>query len=146
MSLKASGVGGELLLLLKNYLENREQRVFLNGQISDWRKIMSGIPQGSVLRPPLFLIYINDLADGIKSLCKISADDTSLFSKVYDIHKSAINLNDDLEQISYWTYQWKMQFNPDPKKQAIEVIFYRKTSSNNLSHPPIKFNTNDISK
>ena len=146
MSLKASGVGGELLLLLKNYLENREQRVFLNGQTSDWRKIMSGIPQGSVLGPLLFLIYINDLADGIKSLCKISADDTSLFSKVYDIHKSAINLNDDLEQISYLAYQWKMQFNPDPKKQAIEVIFYRKARSNNFSHPPIKFNTNDISK
>ena len=85
----------------KNYLENREQRVVLNGRTSEWRKIMSGIPQGSVLGPLLFLIYINDLPDGINSLCKIFADDTSFFSKVYDIHKSAINLNDDLEKISY---------------------------------------------
>ena len=79
-------------------------------------------------------------------MCKIFADDTSLFSKVYDIHNSASKLNDDLEKISYWAYQWKMQFNPDPNKQANEVIFSRKTSSNNLSHPPIKFNNNDISK
>ena len=62
---------------------------------------MSGIPQGSVLGPLLFLIYINDLPDGINSLCKIFADDTSLFSKVYDIHKSVSKLNDDLEMIRY---------------------------------------------
>ena len=144
--LKSYGVEGELLLLLKNYLEDREQRVFLNGQTSEWRKIMSGVPQGSVLGPLLFLIYINDLPDGINSLCKIFADATSLFSKVYDIHSSASKLNDDLEKISYWAYQWIMQFNPDPNKQANEVIFSRKTSSNNLPHPPIKFNKIDISE
>ena len=60
---------------------------------------MSGAPQGSVLGP--LLIYINDLPDGINSLCKIFADDASLFSKVYDIHNSASKLNDDLEKISY---------------------------------------------
>ena len=76
--LKASGVEGELLLLLKNYLGNQEQRVTLNDQTSEWRKVMSGIPQGSVLGQILFLIYINDLPDGIDSLCKIFADDTSL--------------------------------------------------------------------
>ena len=106
---------------------------------------MSGVAQGSVLGL-LFLIYINDLSDGINSLCKIFADDTSLFSKVYDIPNSASKLNDDLEKISYGAYQWKMQFNRDPNKQANEVIFSRKTSSNNLSHPPIKFNKIDFSE
>ena len=62
---------------------------------------MSRIPQRSVLGPLLFLIYINDLPDGINSLSKIFADDTSLFSKVYGIHKSTSKLNDDLERISY---------------------------------------------
>ena len=76
--LKASGVESELLLLLKNYLGNQEQKVALNDQTSEWRKVMSGIPQGSVLGQILFLIYINDLPDGIDSLCKIFADDTSL--------------------------------------------------------------------
>ena len=144
--LKAYGVEGELLSLVKNHLENREQRVVLNGQTSEWRKIMSGIPQGSVLGPLLFLIYVNDLPDGINSLCKIFEDDTSLFSKVSKIHKSASNLNDDLEKISYWAYHWKMHFDPDPNKQVNEVIFSRKRSSNNLSHPSIKFSNNNISK
>ena len=121
--LKSYGVEGELLSLLKNYLQNREQRVVLNGQTSGWRKIDSGVPQGSVLGPLLFLIYINDLPDGIISMCKIFADDTSLFSKVLDINKSVTELNTDLEKISQWAYQWKMQFNPDPNKQANEIIF-----------------------
>ena len=86
---------------------------------------MSGVPQWSVLGPLLFLIYINDLPDGINSLRKIFADDTSLFSKIYDIHKSATKLKNDLKNISYWAYQWNRQFNPHPKKQANEVIFSR---------------------
>ena len=107
---------------------------------------MSEIPQGSVLGPLLFLIYINDLHDGINLLCKIFANDTSFFSKVYGIHKSASKLNDDLQKISYWAYQWKMQLNPDSNKHANEVIFSQKPSSSNFSYPPIKFNNNGISK
>ena len=74
--LETYGIEGQLLSLLKNYLENHKQRVVLNGQTSDWKKINSGVPQGSVLGPLLFLIYINDLPDGITSICKIFADDT----------------------------------------------------------------------
>ena len=58
-------------------------------------------------------------------MCKIFADDTSLFSKVLDTNKFVTELNTDLEKISQWAYQWKMQFNPDPNKQANEVIAYR---------------------
>ena len=105
--------------------------------MSDWRKINSGVPQWSVLRPLLFLIFINDLTDGITSICKTFADDTSLFSKVYDIDISAKELNSDLEKISKWAFQWKMQFNPDSNKQANEVIFSRKTK--NSSHPTCCF-------
>ena len=77
--LKSYGVEGELLSLLQNCLQNREQRVVLTGQTSGWRKINSGVPQESVLGPLLFLIYINDLPDGIISMCKIFADDSSFF-------------------------------------------------------------------
>ena len=86
--LKSYGVEGEVLSLLKCYRSNREQRIVLNDQTSDWRKINSGVPQASVLGPLLFLIYINDLPDGITSICKIFADDTSLFSKFIDTRKS----------------------------------------------------------
>ena len=89
---------------------------------------------------------IHDLPHGINPLRKVFADDTSLFSKVYGIHKSESKLNHELEKMSYWAYQWKIQFNPDPNKQAYEVIFSRNTSSNNLSHSPIKSNNNDITK
>ena len=79
--LKSYGVEGELLSLLKNYIQSHEQRVVLNGQTSGWRKINSGVPQGSVLGPLLFLIYINDLPDGMMSMCKTFADIHLFFQK-----------------------------------------------------------------
>ena len=90
------------------------------------------------------MIYINDLPDGIFSICKIFVDNTSLFTKVIDTCNSQHAINSDLEAISNWVYQWKLQFNPDPKKQANEVIFSRK--SNTCMYPPVKFNNNTITK
>ena len=78
--LETYGVKGEVLNLLRNYLHERDQRVVLNGQTSSWELIKSGVPQGSVLGPLMFLIYINHLPDNIQSTCKIFADATSLFS------------------------------------------------------------------
>ena len=72
-------INGKLINLLKSYLSNWKQRVLINGSESDWVQIESGVSQGSVLRPLLFLIYINDLEIGIKSHIKFFADDTSLF-------------------------------------------------------------------
>ena len=88
----------ELLLLLKIYLQNREQRVVLNGQTFGWRKVNSDVAQGLVLGPLLLLIYIHDLPDGITSMFKIFADDISLFPKVLDINKSVTEHNNDLER------------------------------------------------
>ena len=77
---------------------------------------------------------------------KIFVDDTSLFSKALDLDKSITQLNTDIQKISQWSNQWKMQSNPDPKKQANEVIFSRKLVSNDLSHPPVKFNNDNITR
>ena len=90
---------------------------------SSWGEIKAGVPQGSVLGPLLFLIYINDLEEGIESCVKFFADDTSLFSIVKDPQVSAVNLQRDLDTITEWAYQWKMSFNPDPTKQAEEILF-----------------------
>ena len=76
------------------------------------------------MEPLLFLIYVNDLADGLTSLCKTFADDTPLFSKPMNGKKPEIKLNEDLKLISRWTYQWKMLFNP--AKQSGEVFFSHK--------------------
>ena len=73
------GISGELCKLLENYLSGRNQRVVLNGQTSSRRPVLAGAPQGSILGPLLFLIYINDLPNDLKSNAKLFADDTSLF-------------------------------------------------------------------
>ena len=100
--------------------------------------IRSGEPQGSVLGPLLFLIYTNDLSDNIQSTCKIFANDISLFPHFFDKYRSQSELNNDLQIISNWAFQWKMQFNPDPNKQAQEVYFSKK--SNNENSLPVTFN------
>ena len=98
--LKSMGISGKLYNLLENYLSERSQRVLLNGQTSSWRPVLAGVPQGSILGPLLFLIYINDLPDELKSNAKLFADDTSLFSIVKDKNESANILSNDLAQIS----------------------------------------------
>ena len=70
----------------------------------------------------------------------------ALFKGLWHAYKSTSKLKDDLEKISYWAYQLKIQFNPDPNKQTNEIISSRKTSSNNLSHLPVKFNKIEISE
>ena len=98
-------------------MTNRQQPNLLNGRTSKCTNFLAGVPQGSVLGLFLFLIYINDLPDGLKSVCKIFTDDTSLFSKINDIDTSNIDINNDLVKISRWAYLWKMSFNPDINKQ-----------------------------
>ena len=70
----------------------------LNGQSSSWTNVNAGLLQGFILRPLLFLIYINDLSDGLSSNAKLFSDDTSLFSVGHDISVSAIELNSDLKK------------------------------------------------
>ena len=142
--LKQNGITGSLITLLASYLNERKQRVLLNGYESVWGIIESGVPQGSVLGPLLFLIYINDLENGIQSKIKFFADDTSLFSIVNDSTLSAVELNHDLNLIENWAHQWKMSFNPDPNKQAIELLCSHKNKSPH--HPPLYFNNKNVSR
>ena len=102
-------------------------------------KYNSRCSTGSVLGRLLFLIYINDLPDEITS-GKTFSDDTSLFSKIENKSYSNFQLKKDLETISKWVFQWKMLFNPDPIKQAIEVCFSHKRDK--IVYTPLKFNNN----
>ena len=142
--MRQNGISGQLLKLFQNYLNNRKQRVVINGFQADYSNIESGVPQGSVLGPLLFLIYINDLERNIKSNVKFFADDTMLFSIVNDPILSASELNHDLNVINQWAYQWKMEFNPDPNKQATELLFSCKRNSPN--HPSLFFNGTVVPK
>ena len=98
--LKQNGISGNLLSTLTDFLTLRKQRVVLNSQLSSWSNIESGVPQGSILGPLLFLIYINDLSEGLTTNAKLFADDVSLFYVVDNINLSATNLNSDLSKIN----------------------------------------------
>ena len=126
---------------MESYLSNRFQRVVLNGQTSSWKPILAGVPQWSILGSRLFLIYINDMPDGLKSYV---TDDTSIFSIFKSKNGSAKDLTQDPSLISKWAFQWKIHFNPDPTKLAQEVIFSRKKGDS--AHPNIFFNDMSVER
>ena len=143
-TLRRNGISGRLLLLIESFFANRKQRTVLNGKVSKWGIITAGVPQGSILGPLLFLIYINDLTNGLKCNVKLFVDDTSIFTVVHDPSTAVDNMNHDLQLISLWALKWRMSFNPDPTKQAVEVTFSRKISTSN--YQPICFNSVPVSK
>ena len=107
--------------------------------ISQWLTVKAGVSLGSTLGPLFFAIYINDLSLDIVTSAKLFADDTSVFSIVYNAKTTTYELNKDLQRIAEQANQWKMQFNLDLKKQAPHVTFSRKM--NLLSHLQICFNS-----
>ena len=140
--LRQNCISGDIINILQAFLRNRKQRVVLNGHCSSWADVNAGVPQGSIFGPLLFLIYINDLSYGLKSECKLFADDTSLFSVVNDINTSARDLSEDLEKIANWAFKWKMNFNSDPNEQAQEIIFGRKKTAS--LHPVVYFDNKPV--
>ena len=97
--LESNGISGPLLNLIRGFLSERQQRVVLNRKNSDRCHMNAGVPLGSVLGPLFFLVYINDLVDNISSDAKLFADDTSLFTVVYNDEIFATVLNNDLNLI-----------------------------------------------
>ena len=136
--LRSYGISDSLLRLFNSFLSERLQTVVLNGQASEWQKVLTGVPQGSILGTLLFLISINDIPANLECNVKIFADDTSLFSLVHDPNESSAKLGRALGRVARWVHQWKMSFNPDPSKQAVEVHFSRKI--NPVDTLPVYFN------
>ena len=122
--LRQNDISSDLLNISPDFLRNKRQRVVLNGQTSTWAIITAGVPQGS-----------NYLPDCLTSIFKLFADDTYLFSVIHDINTSTKELNEDLNKINNWVFQWKMNFKPDPSKQALEVLFSRTLQK--VSHPVV---------
>jgi len=110
--LQQIGVGGNLLKWFSDYLKDRYQRVTINGATSNWLKVTSGVPQGSILGPLLFLIYINDLPDTLSpnTKCAIFADDTKLYREITGIN-DANELQQDLTKVANWGESWGLKFN-----------------------------------
>ena len=110
--LYAIGIRDGLLDWFKDYLNNRCQAVTIKGEKSDYLYIKHGVPQGSVLGPTLFLIYINDIVKDITSIIKLFADDTSIYLSMNDPATRTLTLNFDLAKIDDWARKWKVDFNP----------------------------------
>ena len=97
--LQKIGIRGPLLKWFKSYLSDRKQKVTIGGCSSRLLNIRVGVPQGSILDPLLFLIFINDIVDEIQCNIRLFADDTSLYIVVEDAYEAAIKLNTDTEKI-----------------------------------------------
>ena len=139
--LSQKGISGSLLTWLSDYLNGRRQCVVLNGYVSDPLPIQAGVPQGSILGPLLFVIFINDIVEEIQSNIRLFADDTSLYVLVEDPASAAVKLNADLSKISEWADNWLVTFNPS-KTESI-VISRKHTKP---QHPPLTMYNTTISE
>ena len=110
LKLKSHGMGNSIINWIEQWLTDRRQRVVVDGEVSSWKSVLSGVPQGSVLGPILFLVYINDLEEGVIGKILKFADDTKLFSKTKEIGDKQ-NLQDDIDKLVKWSEKWQMLFN-----------------------------------
>ena len=108
--LKRKRIDGLLLKWFISYLENRFQRVVIDGQSSNELPVQTGVPQGSILGPLVFLIYMDDIIDKILCDIRLFADDTCLLEIVHNAIESARRLNSDLKTLHMWSIQWLMLF------------------------------------
>ena len=112
---KGRGIGGKVLAWIKEWLTNRSQRVVLNGKCSEWKKVVSGVPQGSVLGPTLFLIFINDIDCAVETagaIIKKFADDTKCYM-VVESEEEKRKFQSMLDSLEDWGSVWQMAFNTD---------------------------------
>ena len=133
--LQKIGIGNHLLHWFKNYLSNRQQRIVINGDHSSWGHVKAGVPQGSVLGPLLFLVYINDITDNISTNIRLFADDTALFIDVDDPAGSTNLLNNDLGTINAWADKWLVKFSVPKTKSMIMTL-----NPNAPPYQPLKMN------
>ena len=110
LKLKSHGMGNSIINWIEQWLTDRRQRVVVDGEVSSWKSVLSGVPQGSVLGPMLFLVYINDLEEGVTGNILKFADDTQLFTKTKEIGDKK-NLKDDIYKLVKWSEKWQMLFN-----------------------------------
>ncbi len=110
LKIKQLGIVGIVHKWIENWLSNRKQRVVINSTASDRTPVTSGVPQGSVLGPVLFIIYINDIDVRLNNFISKFADDTKIGHSIITEY-DRVSLHEDLRKISEWSQRWKMPFN-----------------------------------
>ena len=112
IKMKAYGIAGKILAWIDAFLSGREQVVRVNGELSNSKLVISGIPQGSVLGPLLFVLYINDLPEVVNSNILLFADDTKIFHQV-NSREDALSIQKDINALEQWSYKWLLKFNTE---------------------------------
>ena len=110
--LKHLGVRGHVLAWIESFLRGRRQRVVLRNGFSTWKEVTSGVPQGSILGPLLFLFYVNDIPDIVSSTAKMFADDTKVYRKISS-KADCDSLQSDLNELAAWSKRWLLEFNAE---------------------------------
>ena len=110
LKLKSHGIGNGIINWIEQWLTDRKQRVVVDEEVSSWKSVLSGVPQGSVLGPIIFLVHINDLEEGVTGCILKFADDTTLFRKTKEIGDKQ-HLQDDIDNLVKWSQKWQMLFN-----------------------------------
>jgi len=124
------GINGNLHTWIQDYITNRKQRVVIQGHHSEWGDIKAGIPQGSVLGPLLFLVYINNIVNEVNCGIKLFADDTLIYTIDDGSKNTTISLNQNLENINSWAKKWLIKFNPT-KTHLMTISNLKNTRLNN---------------
>jgi hypothetical protein len=114
-SMQSYGISVKMCSWISNFLSNRKQLVNVNGNFSKWHSVLSGIPQGSVLGPILFVCFINDLPECVESPAYLFADDTKLFREILTSSDQK-TLQYDLNHLFDWSCSWLLRFHPDKCK------------------------------
>ena len=125
------GIGWNILVWFRYFLTHRKQRVVIRGTCSEWCPVTSGTPQGTILGPILFLIYINDIFGPVKAKIKIFADDSEICREIKDLITDAAALQSDLHSLGGWAAVWQMTFNAD-KCESTTITHSRDTHLSRL--------------
>ena len=137
VKLRSYGISGDLLNWISDYITDRRQIVFVENEFSSVGNVKTGVPQGSVLGPLLFLLYINDITDNIDNLARLFADDTSLSYSGLDFATMEQNINIDLGKLHEWSKTWLVDFNPKKTKALV-------VSNTDIPDLNIKFDNENV--
>ena len=121
--IESCGITGQVQRWIKSFLQGRRQRVRVGEAVSGWKKVTSGIPQGSVLGPTLFVLFINDLPQVVESRVALFADDTKVFREIQS-DEDREKLQQDIDELLIWSKKWQLPFN----ESKCKVMHYGKTN------------------
>ena len=117
MKIEKLGITGNLLKwIIQDFLTNRQQRVLINGMSSEWNEVSSGVSQGSVLGPLLFILYVNDIPSEVSSFCKIFADDAKLYKDLQNL--------EDFEMIQHDIGHFHVKLEKNSQRVSKKVPLY----------------------